>query len=35
MKYEYQEGSKAAEAVVQLGRALFQTPKTVLTKKPV
>ena len=32
MKSEYREGPKAAEAFVQLGRALFQAPKTVLTK---
>jgi hypothetical protein len=34
MKTEYQEGAKAAEAFERLGRALFQAPKTVLTKKP-
>jgi hypothetical protein len=34
MKYEYHEGAKAAEAFERLGRALFQAPKTVLTKKP-
>jgi len=33
-KTEYHEGSKAAEAFERLGRALFQAPKTVLTKKP-
>ena len=33
-KPEYHEGTKAAAAFVQLGRALFQAPKTVLTKKP-
>ena len=32
MKPEYQEGPKAAAAFVQLGRALFQAPKTVTTK---
>jgi hypothetical protein len=32
MKCEYQEGTKAAAAFEQLGRALFQAPKTVLTK---
>jgi len=32
MKCEYQEGPKAAAAFVQLGRALFQASKTVLTK---
>jgi hypothetical protein len=34
VKPEYQEGPKAAEAFVQLGRPLFQAPKTALTKKP-
>jgi len=34
MKPEYQEGPKAAEAFERLGRALFQAPKTVLSKKP-
>ena len=34
MKHEYHEGAKAAEAFERLGRALFQAPKTVLTKKP-
>jgi hypothetical protein len=34
MKHEYHEGPKAAEAFERLGRALFQAPKTVLTKKP-
>jgi len=33
VKPEYNEGSKAAKAFVQLGRALFQAPKTVVTKK--
>jgi len=32
MKSEYQEGPKAAEAFVRLGRVLFRAPKTVLTK---
>ena len=31
-KHEYIEGPKAAEAFERLGRALFQAPKTVLTK---
>ena len=35
MKTEYHEGPKAAEAFERLGRALFQAPKTVLTKKPM
>jgi hypothetical protein len=34
MKPEYQKGAKAAEAFERLGRALFQAPKTVMTKKP-
>ena len=32
MKSEYQEGAEAAAAFERLGRALFQAPKTVLTK---
>jgi len=32
--FEYQEGPKAVAAFVQLGRALFQAPKTLTTKKP-
>jgi hypothetical protein len=35
MKAEFNEGRAAAEAFEQLGRALFQAPKTVLTKKPM
>jgi len=31
-QHEYQEGPKAAAAFVQLGRAVFQAPKTVMTK---
>jgi hypothetical protein len=34
MKPEYHEGAKAAEAFEQLGRALFQAPKTVLSQRP-
>ena len=34
MKPEYHEGHEAAEAFERLGRALFQAPKTVLTKRP-
>jgi len=33
MKPQYHEGPKAEEAFVQLGRALFRAPKTVLTKR--
>jgi hypothetical protein len=34
VKPEYVEGSEASQNFISLGRALFQAPETVLTKKP-